>query len=60
MINPMAVVFFYWSLMLVRVMSVVFDNLRSFWEIKCLQGCFKIYGWVFKILRLSFRGTEEV
>ena len=46
--------------MLVRVMSVVFDNLRSFWEIKCLQGCFKIYGWVFKILRLSFRGTEEV
>ena len=38
MIKLMAVSLFYWSLVLLWVMGVRFENFRSFWEIKCLQG----------------------
>ena len=39
--------------MILWVMSVGFENLRKFWGTKCLQGCSKIYGQVFKTFRLS-------
>ena len=58
MIKPMVVVFCY-----IEVDVILGDkcgiggHLRSFWEMKCLQGCFKIY---WKILRLTNLTAEVV